>query len=381
MMEKVFSRALGAAAALIFAFSLTACSWDKAAHNVKYFDGFMGATVCVSITADASSPKKKERLNGCFDALKTELDRINAAFSSENPESTVSAYNGLASGETCAVDGEFEELFSLARRIYGETDGAYNPFVKRLVDLWGFSARYAEADYAPTEAFDRERLSGGGFPLPDERYISAFSRLSAFDAEIEDGIIKKNRPAEQVDGGVFVQQLDFSGIVKGYAADVLAQKIVSYGYKSFYVNVGSSSMYLSSDEGKPFELEVTDPFNPAGRGFCTVAAENVSVSTSGTYQNVYEIGGVKLHHVIDWRTGRPADTDILSVTLICGGSALGAEADALSTALIVMGAQKAAEFLSGRGMHFVIVTEEKTVITDLGEDLTLLDDSFTVTRV
>lgn len=221
------------------------------------------------------------------------------------------------------------------------------------MDLWGFSSRTYHAD--GNLPYDRkwQDQDGNGtkesYPLPDQKYIDAFRRLTDFDGvEVfeKDGqyFVKKTCHDVTVDGVNYSQWIDLGGIAKGYAADLADDIIVKYGYDKGYVNVGTSSFtFLQYSDEKGWDLDLQDPFN-GWSSYASLEISDAVLSTSGQYVRKYTTDGVEYSHIIDASTGRPAQTGIVTVTTI-GGSA--AEDDCLTTALTVMGLDKAVEFING----------------------------------
>ena len=264
---------------------------------------------------------------------------------------------------------------------YHATGGAFTPSAYKLTDLWGFTSRFADDGYSPSYAYDRERTDGF-LPLPKEEYIAAFrEQAQSLPYElITDGgkyYALKRGAAATVNGVSYNFEVDLSAIAKGYACDVAESLIEESGIKGAYISLGGSSMYLSAKDGKEWSLGVVDPTSDFRVSFARVAVKDKFVATSGTYENSYITDGKVYHHIIDASVGAPAETDLASVTLI-GNS--GAETDALATALVIYGRERALEYLKNSNMNFVLVTNDNKVYTDL-ENFTLLNEAFTVEKL
>lgn len=301
--------------------------------------------------------------------------RYEAIFSTEEPDSEISIYNAASAGTTLCVSEDFYTVTKFFSDIYADTDGAVNPQVKLLVDLWGFSERYSEAAYIPTEDFDRERLADGAFPLPGALYIQAFLYLSDFSAlsfSYEDGIYRVAKPSLSYDigGKTYVSMLDYSAAVKGYFADEAVKIIESYGIEKYYISVGGSSLYLSENLTGEWNLRVVNPFDPS-EDLLSVPVGNKYVSTSGTYRNYYTLDGKTYSHIINPLTGSPTESDLVSVTLI-GDS--GIFTDGLSTALINMGSDGALSYLEDKDLDYILITADEQVISSMDDKITYLTD-------
>ncbi len=319
------------------------CSVNNIEKDRLYFD-FFGTTVYVNIYDTGGFFWQKQTAEKCFDEIENVLTDLSRDFSCESEDSFVYMFNNLSSGESISVNEEYKSVFNLAKSVYEETDGAFNPAVKYLVDLWGFSKRHSEIEFVKKENYDRDRNVDGSFNLPNSEYITAFKSLADFSkVSLENGYLIKNCESVTVNGITYNQKIDLSGIVKGYASEKIKDIIESYGYKHFYLSIGTSSMYLSTNlSNEPFDLGITDPKNPSGAPNKSIKVKDAFVSTSGTYQNCYTLSGKTYHHIINSKTGEPCETDILSATIV---SSSGALSDALSTAVMVMGADEAKEFL------------------------------------
>lgn len=306
-----------------------------------------------------------------YDSLTYDLngltDRFNGIFSVED-ESEISLYN-TENGETVKISEDFYYVLSVFKDLYVKTQGAVNPQVKLLVDLWGFSKRYTEAGYYPIYPFDRERLNDGGFCLPNEKYITAFKNLADFSLlkiyEDKGYFVKKPQLSVTVDGVTYYSQLDLASAVKGYYLDKATEVFKKYDAKQYFLSAGGSSMYLY---GKVWDLQITNPFSENREGYLSVKVENEFVSTSGTYENCYLLDGVKYSHIIDGNTGKPTESNIVSATVIGDSGIL---TDILSTALVNMGTEKAVDFMKTYPDYdYVLINADKSLTASV--DVTYL---------
>lgn len=364
--NKLISKALAvliSIACMTSVFTLTGCSENGGNDDVAIL---LGSPVTIVIVDEkfAYGTRNYDKLNESICNLVTEF---NATFSVEE-NSEISAYNTVIGQKRIEISKRLYDALTLSKSIYASTEGAFNPQTKRLVDLWGFSKRYREAVYEKKAPYDRERLDGYAFPLPDEEYVDAFITLSDFTktelfAEGDSFYVVKPLLTVEVDGIKYYSALDLSGVAKGLFIDEAVRVIETAGVKSFYISAGGSSTYLSDNLGESWNLRIVDPFSDDRSVLLSVKIKDKYVSTSGTYENNYVFQGKTYSHVIDANTGAPTNSDLVSVTVIGNG---GGKTDALSTALIVMGSEKALDYLSGQdGISYVLVKSNGEILSDL----------------
>lgn len=329
-------------------------SWESRRKTTFAYFG----TVCFAVVYDDfRDPAAAGRFEAAWAEIVAMLAELERAVGVDSEGGDIRAFNEARGGERVPVGPLAAKIAALAMEMHGLTDGAYNPAVANLVDLWGFSPRFRKKTDL-VRPYDRPRNAEGGFDLPDRRYVEAFRRLSDFSGielcgnERDGFFLVKHTRDEVVDGVAYSQKVDFGGIAKGYGADRAAEILADRGYEYGYVNLGLSSLRLLkrpvSDAGAPedhqWAVEMPDPDNRT-ESWMGVFGKDAGVSTSGTYDLSYRAGGRLYSHLIDPATGEPTASGIVSATVL-GESA--ARADALTTALCVMGADKAETFMRER---------------------------------
>lgn len=170
-------------------------------------------------------------------------------------------------------------------------------------------------------------------------------------------------------------QLNLGCSAKGYACDVVKQKLVENNVSCAIVTFGSSTLlYGKKPDGEKFVTAVTNPFEPS-ETLLTVKTDECFISTSGGYERYFEQGGKTYSHIFDLETGYPADTDIMSVTVICDS---GIMSDMLSTELYIGGTQMVKEYLASDEYMIIAVDKNKNIyVSDkLSESIILKDKSF-----
>lgn len=309
---------------LLLVICLTGCSAktkdDKVIRDFFAMDTVMNITVYDGNDKAASEAEK-------------EVGRLDKLLSISSTDGDIAAINKNSGGE---LSEETAELLRCALTLYENTDGAFDITLHPLMELWGF---YSDEYY-----------------VPSANELAEYMRSTGSDRVLLDG------STLQIDEGM---GLDLGGIAKGYASDRVADVLRENGVESAMVSLGGNIYALGSNiNGKPWNIGIQDPEDP--NGFIGVAAvSDMAVVTSGTYQRYFEADGEKYHHILDPKTGKPAASGLVSVTIICKSGTI---ADGLSTALLVMGLDEAVAFheLGLYDFEAVFVTDDKEVYITSG---------------
>lgn len=291
------------ACALLFLVVFFSC---QGIRNPSWRGTTMGTTYSVTLVDRLRSGKLQE----IKAAVESELAVVNTQMSTWQSDTEISQFNRFQSLEPFPVSPEFAEVVRRALEISASTEGAFDPTVKPLVDHWGFGP---EADTAPLE----EIMKAVGW----EKLILTGNSLS--------------KEAEAL-------QLDLSAIAKGYGVDAVAEVIRSHGIKDFLVEIGGEIVVSGlNPDGTPWRVGVE---SPDGNGiFQTLELLDGAMATSGDYRNFRtREDGTRYSHIIDPKTGRSAETDVASVSVLASSCM---DADAVATALFVMGSRKSFRWL------------------------------------
>lgn len=352
-------------------FSLVGCGKSVV---YKTYPDFFGSDVTLVVSGGDQGETERvwKNIIGRLDEIKLSLSAdavadktaLNAGIFAD-----VKNYNALKPGESAEVSFETFAVIEKCKTLDSVSSGAFNPCVKNLSDLWGFTSRFYSGNYEKAKKYDRAYNSVGGFEDPEQKYIEAFITLSDFSslkAKVVDGkyFLEKTCPSVIVDGEEYFQQIDLSAVAKGYAADKI-QPLLSSLVGDYYISFGGSSMYLGENGGGDWDLKVTDPSSRTHSSLGTVKVKNSFVSTAGVYERKYytESGELR-HHIIDAATGKPAETDVLSVTLIGNDCAF---SDGLSTALVAKGSAASLDYLENQSEYsYIVVTRDNRIFTNTG---------------
>lgn len=142
--------------------------------------------------------------------------------------------------------------------------------------------------------------------------------------------------------------IDLGGIAKGYISGKLKDYLKKEGCTSALINLGGNiSTIGTKPDGSAWNVGIQKPFDSRGEVLTTVRVSDESVISSGIYERYFKSGGKLYHHILDPRTGKPAETDLDQVTVVGEDDAAG---DALATIGIVLGKEKTEQFLSDHGL-------------------------------
>lgn len=335
-------RQLAALLLTIFALSLTACGETAAeseTRTVYAMDTVMNLTVYGENAAAALESAEKE------------LHTLDEAVLSRTAEGSELYALNTSNGETveCGADDILPALIETALTISDATDGAFDPTLAPVLDAWGFTK--------------------------DERCVPSADELKELLSHTGCGKVALEKTADGwtvtlLDGA----QLDLGGIAKGYAADLLRAQLEKEGVTSATLDLGGDVFVMGrKTDGSDWRIAVKDPADTESY-LGVVSAADKFIVTSGVYERYFEENGVRYHHILDPKTGCPAESGLVSVTVLCEN---GAWADALSTACFVLGPDGALALrddLADQGTDFelILVTDDGRVLYTDG-----LADAFT----
>ncbi len=246
-----------------------------------------------------------------FAEIVKEFERIEALMTSWTDDSTIARINKGAGGWPVTVDDETFAVTAKAVEISKLTGGAFDITVGVFHNLWRFGTN--RADVVPEDAEIARRVALVGY-----RRIKLDPRKKT---------IRLTRKGMGVTLG---------GIAKGYAVDRAVAIMHERGFVDFILQFGGD-LYVSGKKGdQPWRVGIRDPRGDRETPFAVAAIQDKTFSTSGDYERSFIKDGVRYHHILDPKTGRPA-MRCRSVTVMAKDAMT---ADGLSTALFVMGVDK-----------------------------------------
>ena len=275
----------------------------------------------------------KDTTVSAIDAAFKEMERIEGVFSKFNENSDVSKINALAGFERVAAS---EEVFKLTERsVYYSSisSGAFDITVAPLMEVWGFVRRHKSI---PDKETIENALEGVGY-----------KNIELDPKKLSVKFLNKKT------------KIDFGGIAKGYAVDRARDILAAHGIKNGLVNLGGNIFALGRAPGKKkWKIGIEDPRNK-GKLLHSFELTDMAISTSGNYERFFEIGGRRYSHIINPITGEPCQ-GIISVTVVADSAE---QADALSTAIFVMGEEKGLNLAKSiKGIKILMLKEDGRLI-------------------
>lgn len=257
----------------------------------------------------------------------------------ENSEIYAANHSG---GAAVGISADTEELLRFALSMARETGGALEPTIYPVLTAWGFTT--------------------DNYQIPEQNEIDRLLGLVDYEA------IGLTDTTVTVPNGMM---LDLGAVGKGYAADETAAILRENGVESALLDFGGNILTVGAKpDGSPWRVGVRDPDTEGNLGVLEVADQSVVVS--GGYEK-YFVGedGQRYWHIIDPETGRPARSGLVQVAIVSRESKL---CDALSTAIFVMGLDKAIDYWQAhQGFDMILLTDDREIYLTEG-----LQEAFTL---
>lgn len=265
--------------------------------------------------------------------VRSEFEKINSQMSVFDINSEISNINREVSGQWVDLSPEMSFLMKNAYQIYRQSNGSFDPTVGKLVDLWGFGTK-GSVEKEPSKDEIAQVLKTTGF-----------DKVS-FDLKYEK--IRKNNDEIII---------NLSALAKGYGVDRIVALLKEQGYQNFVVEIGGE-VYASgkkSDSVNGWNIGIVNPQNDNEINAYVVKLKNFAAATSGDYRNFFYVDGKKYSHTIDPKTGYPAENNLLSATVFDKSCM---KADAMATAIMSMGENKAYNFIKQYNLPVVLFVKD-----------------------
>lgn len=316
-------------ACLVFLIALIAAAPVAAAELQRLQGRTMGTTW--SVLVELSPTHATDVLQR---GIQAELDRVDGQMSTYKPDSDLSRFNRAPAGSWQQLPPEFFTVLRHALQLAKDSDGAYDPTVGPLVNLWGFGP-----DHRPRQ------------PPTAKAIAAAQARVGWWKVQIDPATRRVRQP-----GSVY---LDLSAVAKGYGVDQVARYLQRMGVGAYLVEVGGElRAHGRKPDGSVWRVGIERPDAAAGAVvdadelIDTVALDEHAIATSGDYRHVFEDGGRYYSHHIDPRSGYPVPHEVASVSVLADECM---QADPLGTTLSVMGADKGMAYARAHGLAVLMI--------------------------
>lgn len=288
---------------------MTSCA-PKSAEDTR----FMLNTICsITVYSEENKDKTSEELvNEAFDLCQTYEDTFSRTIEGSD------IYNiNNSGGAPVTVSDDTIEILETAKYFSELSDGAFDITTAPLSIRWDFEG---ENPSVP----------------PDDEIQELLAKVDYTKIKIDGNTVTLEAPVEAIDLGA---------IAKGYIADKLAEFLKDNGVTSAIISLGGNIYAIgeNAEEKRPFNLGVQDPKSEDGSILGYLQLSDKSLVTSGDYQRYFMQDGRRYHHILDPKTGYPAESGLSSVTIISDSSVVG---DALSTTCFVLGKDKGLELIN-----------------------------------
>jgi len=305
---------------LLSVFLLAACGRTPLQEQQAYVFGTRVEVLVVSNEA--------EQGRQAIAAVLREFDRLHSAYHAWQPSELTALNEAIAAGKPLTVTPELAAFVAEAQAFSRQGDYLFDPGIGELIKLWGFQADEFKAELPPAAAI-RTWLA---------------NKPSIADIVIDGTTIKsRNRHVA----------LDFGGYLKGVALDRAAAILRAQGINNALINIGGNVMALGSKEGKKWRVGIQHPRQPGP--MATISLEDgEAIGTSGDYQRFFEVDGQRYAHLLDPRTGYPADHTEAVTVLIPAGPKSGTLSDATSKPIFIAGGERWREMAGKMGVGLVL---------------------------
>lgn len=276
----------------------------------------------------------EDELNTYFEEIEALVRELEGICSVTSPASDLYKLNNSTEETVTTVDDELLTILFEAEVLEDLTNGAFCDKLYNISREWGFTT--------------------GDYKVPDTVFIEDSLRQLK-EVNDNNSVMISSAGVTRPVGISF----DLGGIAKGYATDMVVACIKDKGISDAIINLGGNIYVLGTkSDGSLINVGITDPFDKSVLGTLTLTGK--AVVTSGNYERYFELDGKRYHHIIDSKTGYPAENGLVSVTIIAEDASY---ADALSTALFVMGLDEATEFWQKNSDTFdaIFVSKNKEI--------------------
>lgn len=273
----------------------------------------------------------------------TRIEEIDHMASSENQDSDIYKINQEAGNHFVVVHPEVYKMIQTSLTYSKLTEGAFDITVGPLIKLWGIGTDHEQV---PSEAEIKEALS-----------LVSYDNILMNEKECSVMLLKRG------------MSIDLGAVAKGFAADEVHKIFESYDITNALINLGTSSIDTMgvNEEGKPWVVGIANPRAEELKPYLAILnTSEEAISTSGDYERFFEKDGKRYHHILDPKTGYPAEHKSMSVTIVINQKEedCGLLSDILSTVAFVLGPEEGVQFIATLpGVSGIVTTTDKRLYT------------------
>jgi len=303
---------------------------DERTAGFRFGGPTMGTTYTATVAAPGLSAAGRAAAR---EAVRLALDTVELRMSTYRPDSELSRLNRHAADTPFALSPDAYAVFALAQEVAWRTGGVFDVTVGPVVDAWGFGP--SKLNRIPSA---QELATLGG---------RVGHRMLVLDPRA--GAIRKARPDVSA---------DLSGVAKGFAVDRAARALEALGFEDYLVEAGGEVRTRGlNPQHEPWRIGIERPDAVPPVVDHVVPLGGLAMATSGDYRIYFEEAGRRYSHEIDPRTGAPIAHALASASVVAADCGF---ADAMSTALIVLGAERgyALALEQGIAAHFILRTPD-----------------------
>lgn len=263
---------------------------------------------------------------------------IHGRMSVYKKDSDVAKINYKAGREAQKIHADTFSLLKRSAEFSELSGGAFDITIRPLTELWGFGKKQS---YVPAKDEIERALPLVNYRdlLLDEEHCTAYLMKAG-------------------------QSIDLGGIAKGYAADEVRRILLQHKISDALINLGGNIVAMGyREDGLPWRIGVQNPLSARGDYIGTLEASDKTIVTSGSNEQFFIRDGVRYHHIIDPRTGYPADSELLSVTVICSSST---DADGLTTGIFVSGISDSMTLLKNADAQAIFIMQNNDLFLTEG---------------
>jgi thiamine biosynthesis lipoprotein len=280
-----------------------------------------------------------------LDIAVNRINNIERHMSAFLPDSDIGGINKNAGAGYVSIHEDTYRLLERGLLFSKLSEGAFDMTVRPLVELWGIGKKL---NYIPQEEAVKKTMELVNYKdlLLDKKQLRAKLKFPG-------------------------QAIDLGGIAKGYAADEVKRILKENNIRNALINLGGNVVTMGRrPDDEPWQIGIQNPLAPTGSPLGRLALTNKTIVTSGSNERFFIKNGIRYHHLLNPRTGKPAQSSLLSVTVVTECSA---DADALTTALFVLGIEAGLPLLKKYRAEAIFITDQLGIYLTEG-----LKDIFTV---